>query len=166
MKASRYKEFQGWKGNQDIFNKVSYFIIIIIEYWGKIVNFLRGIEVEASKMFFRSCHERGTKKKFWVLMRNQTSDLQIPRSNVLSSSLLFIFDKLTICACNSGLHWTLRPRFTVFYCDKEKNKNSGKCKQGNTSKSLMMISWISDRGGFQQFIALFFFLLLLLVFFL
>ena len=29
----------------------------------------------------------------------------------------------------------------------------------------MMISWISDRGGFQQFIALFFFILLLLVFF-
>ena len=29
----------------------------------------------------------------------------------------------------------------------------------------MMISWISDRGGFQQFIALFFFLLLLLFFF-
>ena len=60
-KVSRYEEFQGWKGNQDIFNKVSYFIIIIIEYWGKIVNFLRGIEVEASKMFFRSCHECGTK---------------------------------------------------------------------------------------------------------
>ena len=54
----------------------------------------------------------------------------------------------------------------VFYCDKEKNKNSGKCKQGNKSKSLMMISWISDRGGFQQFIALLFFILLLLVFFL
>ena len=29
----------------------------------------------------------------------------------------------------------------------------------------MTISWISDRGGFQQFIALFFFMLLLLVFF-
>ena len=29
----------------------------------------------------------------------------------------------------------------------------------------MMISWISDRGGFQQFIALLFFILLLLVFF-
>ena len=34
-KVSRYEEFQGWKGNQDIFNKVSYFIIIIIEYWEK-----------------------------------------------------------------------------------------------------------------------------------
>ena len=32
MKVPRYEEFQGWKGNQDIFNKVSYFIIIIIEY--------------------------------------------------------------------------------------------------------------------------------------
>ena len=30
-KVSRYEEFQGCKGNQDIFNKVSYFIIIIIE---------------------------------------------------------------------------------------------------------------------------------------
>ena len=110
-KVSRYEEFQGCKGNQDIFNKVSYFIIIIIEYWGKMVNFLRGIEVEARKMFFRSCHEPGTKKKCWVLMRNQASDLQIPRSDVLSPSLLFIFDKLTICACNSGLYWTLQPRF-------------------------------------------------------
>lgn len=50
--STRYEEFQGWKGNQEIFNKVSYFIIIIIEYWGKMVNFLGGIEVEASKMFF------------------------------------------------------------------------------------------------------------------
>ena len=68
------------------------------------VNFLRGIEVEASKMFFRSCHERGTKKKCRVLMRNQASDLQIPRSNALSLSLLFTFDELNICACNSGLY--------------------------------------------------------------
>ena len=30
-KVSRYEEFQGWKGKQDIFHMVSYFIIIIIE---------------------------------------------------------------------------------------------------------------------------------------
>ena len=35
---------------------------------------------------FSSCHEHGTKKKFWVPMRNQTSDLQIPCSNALSLS--------------------------------------------------------------------------------
>ena len=35
---------------------------------------------------FSSCHEHGTKKKFWVSMRNQTSDLQIPCSNTLSLS--------------------------------------------------------------------------------
>ena len=33
-----------------------------------------------------SCHERGTKKKFWVPMRNRTSDLRIPRSNALPLS--------------------------------------------------------------------------------
>ena len=35
---------------------------------------------------FSSCHEHATKKKFWVPMRNQTSDLQIPCSNALSLS--------------------------------------------------------------------------------
>ena len=35
---------------------------------------------------FSSCHEHGTKKKLWVSMRNQTSDLQIPCSNALSLS--------------------------------------------------------------------------------
>ena len=30
-------------------------------------------------MFFSSCQERGTKKEFWVPMRNWTSDLRIPR---------------------------------------------------------------------------------------
>ena len=105
------KNFKDGKETRIFLTRLVIYIIIIIEYWGKIVIFLRGIEVEASKMFFRSCHERGKKKKFWVLMRNQTSDLQIPRSDALSPSLSFIFDKLTICAFNSGLHWTLRPRF-------------------------------------------------------
>ena len=35
---------------------------------------------------FSSCHERGTKKKFWVPMRNRTSDLWIPHSDALSLS--------------------------------------------------------------------------------
>ena len=30
---------------------------------------------------FSSCHERGTKKIFWVPIRNRTSDLRIPRSD-------------------------------------------------------------------------------------
>ena len=37
-------------------------------------------------VFFLSCHERGTKKKFWVTMRNQTSDLWILHSNALPLS--------------------------------------------------------------------------------
>ena len=37
--------------------------------------------------WFSSCHERGTKKKFWVPMRNQTSDLRISRSDALPLSL-------------------------------------------------------------------------------
>ena len=32
---------------------------------------------EKLKDVFSSCHERGTKKKFWVPMRNRTSDLRI-----------------------------------------------------------------------------------------
>ena len=34
-----------------------------------------------------SCHKPGTKKQFWVPMRNQTSDLWIPHSNALPLSL-------------------------------------------------------------------------------
>ena len=37
-------------------------------------------------MFFSSCHECGTKKKFWVFTRNRTSDLRIPRSDALPLS--------------------------------------------------------------------------------
>ena len=32
---------------------------------------------------FSSCHEHETKEKFWVPMRNQTSDPRIPRSDAL-----------------------------------------------------------------------------------
>ena len=35
---------------------------------------------------FSSCHERGTKKKFWVPVRNGTLDLWIPHSDALSLS--------------------------------------------------------------------------------
>ena len=38
------------------------------------------------KDVFPSCHERGTKKKFWVPMRNRTSDLRIPHSDALPLS--------------------------------------------------------------------------------
>ena len=34
------------------------------------------------KNVFSSCRERGTKKKFWVPMRNRTSDLRIPKKNI------------------------------------------------------------------------------------
>ena len=35
---------------------------------------------------FSSCHERETKQKFWVPMRNRTSDLRIPRCDALPLS--------------------------------------------------------------------------------
>ena len=41
---------------------------------------------EKYRKMFSSCHERGTKKKFWVPMRNRTSDLWIPHSDALSLS--------------------------------------------------------------------------------
>ena len=37
------------------------------------------------KDVFSSCHERGTKKKFWIPMRDRTSDLQIPHSDALTT---------------------------------------------------------------------------------
>ena len=40
-------------------------------------SFELGKEIE--KDIFASCHERGTKEKFWVPMRNRISDFQIPR---------------------------------------------------------------------------------------
>ena len=41
---------------------------------------------ELKKDFFLSCHKCGTKKKFWVTTRNQTSDLWILHSNALPLS--------------------------------------------------------------------------------
>ena len=38
------------------------------------------------KDFCSSCHERGTEKKFWVPMRNRTSEIRIPRSDALPLS--------------------------------------------------------------------------------
>ena len=35
---------------------------------------------------FLSCYERGTRRKFWVHMRNRNLDLWIPRSDALSLS--------------------------------------------------------------------------------
>ena len=40
-------------------------------------SFELGKEIE--KDIFASCHERGTKEKFWVPMTNRISDIQIPR---------------------------------------------------------------------------------------
>ena len=41
-------------------------------------------QILCEKDFFSSCHERGTKKQFWVSMRNRTSDLRIPHSDALT----------------------------------------------------------------------------------
>ena len=39
--------------------------------------------VISREIHFSSCHKHGTKEKFWVPTRNQTSHLWIPRSNAL-----------------------------------------------------------------------------------
>ena len=36
-------------------------------------------------VFFSSCHEGGTKRKFWVPIRNRTSDLRIPRFDAITT---------------------------------------------------------------------------------
>ena len=41
---------------------------------------------EIQKDVFLSCLERGTKKTFWVPMKNRTSDFRIPRSDALPLS--------------------------------------------------------------------------------
>ena len=46
---------------------------------------LANIEIIRERCFFSSCHERGKKKKFWVPMRNRTSDLRIPRSDAVTT---------------------------------------------------------------------------------
>ena len=40
-------------------------------------------ERKRERYFFPPCHERGTKKNFWVSMRNRTSHLRIPRFDAL-----------------------------------------------------------------------------------
>ena len=47
------------------------------KFWARLRN---------NERYFSSCHERGTKKKFWVPMGNQTSNLRIPRSDALPLS--------------------------------------------------------------------------------
>ena len=42
--------------------------------------------VKKWRKMFSSCHEHGTEKKFWVPMRNRTSDLWIPLSDALPLS--------------------------------------------------------------------------------
>ena len=49
------------------------------------VSFQLGKEIEK---VFLSNHKHGTKKKFRVLMRNQTSDLQIPHSDAFPTLMI------------------------------------------------------------------------------
>ena len=50
----------------------------------KMISSEPGKEIE--KVVISSCHERGTKKTFWVPIRNWTSDLRIPCSDALPQS--------------------------------------------------------------------------------
>ena len=47
-----------------------------------LLNWARLTRKEWRKMFFAFSHELGTKKKFWVPMRNRASGLRIPRSDI------------------------------------------------------------------------------------
>ena len=67
----------------------------------KMLSFELGKEIK--ERYFSSCHEHRTKKKIWVLMRNQTSDLWIPRSDALplSHRVFHIF----LFQVNGGESW-------------------------------------------------------------
>ena len=63
------------------------------------VSFELGKEI---KMVIWSCHERGTKKTFWVPMRNRTFDQRIPRSDALPLS----HRDTTVSEVNYEVHMT------------------------------------------------------------
>ena len=87
-----------WKAKQQFISRFLYFLrlwyvcihpLLVTELknmctvnpFRELLNFL------FSKVYcFSSCHERETKRKFWVPMRNRTSDLHIPRSDALPLS--------------------------------------------------------------------------------
>ena len=64
------------------------------------VSFELGKEIERDVM--SSCHERGTKKKFLVPMKNRTSDLRIPRSDALTTKP----ERLTVSEVYYEVHMT------------------------------------------------------------
>ena len=63
------------------------------------INFELGKEI---KMVIWSCHERGTKKTFWVPMRSRTFDQRIPRSDALPLS----HRDTTVSEVNYEVHMT------------------------------------------------------------
>ena len=63
------------------------------------VSFELGKEI---KMVIWSCHERGTKKTFWVPTRNRTSNQRIPRSDALPLS----HRDATVSEVNYEVHMT------------------------------------------------------------
>ena len=58
------------------------------ETWVKLKtkSYFINVELNDEERCFLSCHKHGTKKKFWVPMRNWTSDLQIPHCDALPLS--------------------------------------------------------------------------------
>ena len=88
-----------WKAKQQFISRFLYFIEALIRLYPPVacyrikknmctVNTFRELlNFLFSEVYcFSSCHERETKRKFWVPMRNRTSDLQIPRSDALPLS--------------------------------------------------------------------------------
>ena len=72
-------------------------------------SFELGKEIE--KKVFSSCHERGTKEKFWVSLRNRTSDLRIPRFDALP---LNHRDSMVRKAHYEGMHYAGRVSYKNF----------------------------------------------------
>ena len=64
---------------------VFFSLFLISHHAGKlffsITRMITRITILIARKMFSSCHERGTKKKFWVPMRSRPSDLLIPRSH-------------------------------------------------------------------------------------
>ena len=70
-----------------------------------------------TKYVFSSYHERGTKKQFWVLTRNRTSDFRFPRSDALPlSHSESVVSKPFIDQLIKLSHWYLELFVVLFAC--------------------------------------------------
>ena len=108
-------------------------------------------------VFFLSCHECGTKKKFWVTMRNQTSDLWILHSNALPLSHTdSMVNKVDYEVHKTRVLHTARISNVVCVMFVDRNKRDGKvwAQQRNRERCFFFIllqAW--DKENHKSFIA-------------